>query len=71
MGLCEGCPKAILPDHMGRAVYHGASVNQAARYMDAAAHGVQIACEEAQAATLDTQEDRQALGRAAGARAGA
>ena len=50
MGLCEGCPKSILPDHMGRADYHGASVNQAARYMDAAAHGGQIACEEAQAA---------------------
>lgn len=28
-----------------RADYHGSSINQAARYMDAAAHGGQIACE--------------------------
>eukprot|EP00878_Enallax_costatus_P024842 GHUV01026534.1.p1 GENE.GHUV01026534.1~~GHUV01026534.1.p1 ORF type:complete len:250 (+),score=36.52 GHUV01026534.1:253-1002(+) len=43
MGLCEGQPKCILPDHMGRADYHGPFVNQAARYADAAAHGGQIA----------------------------
>jgi hypothetical protein len=35
MGICEGYPKSILPDHVGRADYFGASVNQAARYMDA------------------------------------
>lgn len=23
MGLCHGCPRAIVPDHMGRADYHG------------------------------------------------
>lgn len=47
MGICEGFARSILPDHMGRADYHGASINQAARFMDAAAHGGQIACEEA------------------------
>eukprot|EP00798_Chlamydomonas_sp_ICE-L_P007976 gene7976-1192_t len=31
---------------MGRADYHGPHINQAARYMDAAAHGGQIVCEE-------------------------
>ena len=35
MGVCEGVPNSILPDHLGRADYHGASVNQAARFMDA------------------------------------
>lgn len=39
MGVCEGAPRAVIPDHAGRADYHGASVNQAARYMDAAAQG--------------------------------
>jgi hypothetical protein len=42
MGLSEGTPKCILPDHLGRADYHGPFVNQAARYADAAAHGGQI-----------------------------
>ncbi len=42
MGICEGCPNTIMPDHLGRADYHGASINQAARYMDAAAHGGQV-----------------------------
>lgn len=42
MGVCQGHPKAIFPDHLGRADYHGASVNQAARYMDAGAHGGQV-----------------------------
>ena len=42
MGLCEGVPKTITPDHQGRADYHGAFVNQAARYADAAAHGGQV-----------------------------
>ncbi|KAG1668570.1 hypothetical protein FOA52_007304 [Chlamydomonas sp. UWO 241] len=45
MGLCEGLPTAILRDHLGRADYHGPTINQAARYMDAAAHGGQLACE--------------------------
>lgn len=35
MGVCEGHPKSIIPDHLARADYHGASVNQSARYMDA------------------------------------
>ena len=35
MGVCEGHPRSILPDHMGRADYLGACINQAARYMDA------------------------------------
>lgn len=46
MGLCEGFPSSIMPNHMGKADYHGVSVNQAARFMDAAAHGGQVACEE-------------------------
>ncbi|EFJ44638.1 hypothetical protein VOLCADRAFT_95039 [Volvox carteri f. nagariensis] len=46
IGLCEGCPRSITPDHVGRADYHGASVNQAARYMDAAAHGGMVVVEE-------------------------
>ncbi|WIA21437.1 hypothetical protein OEZ85_000648 [Tetradesmus obliquus] len=41
MGLSEGQPTCVLPDHAGRANYYGASVNRAARYMDAAAHGGQ------------------------------
>ena len=28
MGICEGHPKSIQPDHVGRADYHGPSVNQ-------------------------------------------
>ena len=39
MGVCEGVPGSIMPDHMGRADYHGASVNQAARFMDAGEEG--------------------------------
>ena len=35
MGVCEGVPGSIMPDHMGHADYHGASINQAARFMDA------------------------------------
>ena len=33
MGLCSGRPEAIQPDHLGRADYHGATVNQAARWV--------------------------------------
>jgi len=39
MGICEGAPRCVMPDHAGRADFHGATVNQAARFMDAAAHG--------------------------------
>ena len=39
MGLSEGLPASIMPDHMGRADYHGASVNLAARFMDAGEGG--------------------------------
>ena len=39
MGLCEGCPSSVMPDHMGRADYHGDCINQAARFMDAGAGG--------------------------------
>jgi hypothetical protein len=35
MGVCEGTPRAVLPDYSGRADYTGANVNQAARFMDA------------------------------------
>ena len=42
MGVCEGAPQKVMPDHLGRADYYGPSVNQAARYMDAAAHGGQV-----------------------------
>ena len=52
MGLCEGIPKCILPDHVGRADYHGAFVNQAARYADAAAHGGQIVTDVALAGKI-------------------
>lgn len=45
MGVCEGTPRAVLPDYSGRADYTGANVNQAARFMDAAAHGGMVACE--------------------------
>eukprot|EP00878_Enallax_costatus_P046993 GHUV01057339.1.p1 GENE.GHUV01057339.1~~GHUV01057339.1.p1 ORF type:complete len:472 (+),score=123.21 GHUV01057339.1:459-1874(+) len=44
MGVCEGTPRSILPDHTGRADYFGPSVNMAARFADKAAKGGQIAC---------------------------
>lgn len=37
IGLAEGQPHAIGPDHLGRADYHGPSVNLAARMLTAAA----------------------------------
>ena len=37
MGICEGIPSSIMPDHLGRADYHGTCINQAARFMDAGA----------------------------------
>eukprot|EP00200_Dunaliella_tertiolecta_P019164 CAMPEP_0202400750 /NCGR_PEP_ID=MMETSP1128-20130828/2982_1 /ASSEMBLY_ACC=CAM_ASM_000463 /TAXON_ID=3047 /ORGANISM="Dunaliella tertiolecta, Strain CCMP1320" /LENGTH=1520 /DNA_ID=CAMNT_0049004399 /DNA_START=82 /DNA_END=4641 /DNA_ORIENTATION=- len=45
MGVTEGCPRSIHPDHLGRADYYGNNINNAARYMDAAAHGGMIACD--------------------------
>lgn len=45
MGLSEGPPRSILPDNNGRADFYGESVNQAARFMNAAAHGGQVVCE--------------------------
>jgi hypothetical protein len=42
MGLAEGQPNSVLPDHTGRANYYGHAVNRAARFMDAAAHGGQV-----------------------------
>lgn len=47
MGLCEGRPRAIIPDHLGRADYHGNSINAAARFCAAAAQGGQVVLEEA------------------------
>lgn len=42
MGFAVGQPNSVLPDHTGRANYYGHSVNRAARFMEAAAHGGQI-----------------------------
>ncbi len=39
IGVCEGSPRNIQPDHLGHADYLGVSINQSARYMDASAHG--------------------------------
>ena len=39
MGLSEGVPGSIRPDHNGRADYFGASVNKAARLMGAGERG--------------------------------
>ena len=46
IGIAEGHLRSITPDWTGRADCHGPSVNQAARFMDAAAWGGQIALEE-------------------------
>ena len=35
MGMCEGQANSVIPDHLGKADYHGPSINQAARFMDA------------------------------------
>lgn len=40
MGICEGSPRAILPDELGRADYHGASIKQAECLMDAGKEGL-------------------------------
>ncbi|KAF6261402.1 hypothetical protein COO60DRAFT_1502047 [Scenedesmus sp. NREL 46B-D3] len=52
MGLAEGVPTCILPDHLGRADYHAGFVNRAARYADAAAHGGQVVTDTALAAGI-------------------
>ena len=39
MGVAEGVPGSIRPDHNGRADYLGPSVNMAARLMDAGEGG--------------------------------
>jgi hypothetical protein len=73
MGVCEGVPSTVLPDHLGRADYHGSSINQAARYMDAGAHGGQIVCEADLARRVFEEWRREAcaLGQLAAARAAA
>ena len=73
MGVCEGVPSTVLPDHLGRADYHGSSVNQAARYMDAGAHGGQIVCEAETARRVfdEWAREARALAGLAAARAGA
>jgi len=45
MGVAAGCPRSIAPDHLGRADYHGAAVNLAARMVQSAAAGGQVVCE--------------------------
>lgn len=42
MGVCEGRPRSIQPDHLARADYHGHAVNMAARFFGAAAHAGQV-----------------------------
>jgi hypothetical protein len=67
MGMCEGVPKCILPDHVGRADYHGSFVNQAARYADAAAHGGQIVTDVALAEKVLQAWQRSAVATIGGA----
>jgi hypothetical protein len=56
----EGVPRSILPDHEGRADYHGQSINMAARFMDKGARGGQIAC------TLELAQQAMAVWAAGG-----
>ena len=58
MGLNEGIPSSVLPDHAGRADYLGSFVNMAARFASAAAHGGQIALPEETAIRLLMNWDR-------------
>ena len=51
-GLCVDAPRAVTHDHMGRVDYHGAVVNMAARFLDAAAWGGQVVCTESTALDL-------------------
>ncbi|GAX81930.1 hypothetical protein CEUSTIGMA_g9358.t1, partial [Chlamydomonas eustigma] len=71
MGVCEGVPGSIVPDYLGRADYHGTSVNQAARFMDAAAHGGQIACQEELAECVFSAWDHRSAAAAAAVAAAA
>lgn len=59
MGLAEGHPNSVLPDHNGRANYYGGSVNRAARYMDAAAHGGQVVTDVELARKVIWEWDRE------------
>ncbi|WIA10689.1 hypothetical protein OEZ85_010869 [Tetradesmus obliquus] len=66
MGVCEGVPSSIFPDHEGRADYHGPAVNMAARYADKGAKGGQIACSlELAQKRLALQQQQQQLARQA------
>jgi len=47
MAVCEGRPRAVMPDFLGRADYFGNVVNLAARFMDASAHGGQVVVTQA------------------------
>ena len=38
MGVNEGSPVSIMPNHMGRADYYGTCINLAARLLDAGEH---------------------------------
>eukprot|EP00200_Dunaliella_tertiolecta_P006484 CAMPEP_0202342542 /NCGR_PEP_ID=MMETSP1126-20121109/3063_1 /ASSEMBLY_ACC=CAM_ASM_000457 /TAXON_ID=3047 /ORGANISM="Dunaliella tertiolecta, Strain CCMP1320" /LENGTH=1296 /DNA_ID=CAMNT_0048933515 /DNA_START=311 /DNA_END=4201 /DNA_ORIENTATION=- len=46
IGICEGRPDSIQPDHLGRADYHGDCVNSAARFMEGSAQGGMIVLEQ-------------------------
>uniref|UniRef100_A0A7S3QMH0 Guanylate cyclase domain-containing protein n=1 Tax=Dunaliella tertiolecta TaxID=3047 RepID=A0A7S3QMH0_DUNTE len=46
IGISQGRPDSIQPDHLGRADYHGDCVNSAARFMEGAAQGGMIVCEQ-------------------------
>jgi hypothetical protein len=70
MGACEGVPRGVMCDHVGRVDYHGASVNQAARYMDAAAHGGQVVCDAPLAAAVFRCGGREAQGPQGGPKQG-
>ncbi|KAF8059749.1 CSN6 [Scenedesmus sp. PABB004] len=52
IGLADGPPSAIGPDHLGRADYHGPYVNLAARMMAAAAAGGQVVTSSETAQTI-------------------
>ncbi|KAF5843591.1 hypothetical protein DUNSADRAFT_12853 [Dunaliella salina] len=46
MGLNEGKPDSIQPDYLGRGDYNGDVVNQASRFMEGAAAGGMVSCDE-------------------------
>lgn len=45
MGVSEGIPGSVLPEHQGHANYTGGAVNRAARFADAAAQPGQVVCD--------------------------